>query len=102
MTNESFPVYQAVEWQCRYVEPVTNLCCVLGLNHEGPHRMAGRCPHCGTREATENWCPEGMLGYVHGAYQRWCKHCVVEAQLDYCRKSAAIIPELEAKLKDLP
>ena len=105
MTNDSFPVYQAVEWQCRYVEPATKLCCVLGLNHEGPHRLAGKCERCGTRDATETWAPNGVLGYIHGAFQQWCHRCVVEAQLEHCRAAEALvrmIPQLEAQLKDLP
>lgn len=37
-----FPVYQCVEWQCRYVAE-DKRCCVLPLNHEGEHQLA--CCH---------------------------------------------------------
>ena len=40
MPVTSFPVYQAVEWQCRHVDPETKLCCIRELNHDGDHRFA--------------------------------------------------------------
>jgi hypothetical protein len=42
-----------------------------------------------------------VLGYIHGAFQRWCTRCVVEVQLAHAQDVAARIPVLEAQLKEL-
>jgi hypothetical protein len=61
------------------------------------------CAHCQTREGTEVWADDGgALAYVHGFTQAWCKHCVLEAQLAYCRQMAARIPTLEVELAVYP
>ena len=38
----TFPVYQAQEWQCRYVFP-DRKCCGLPIGHSGEHAAA--CGH---------------------------------------------------------
>jgi len=59
------------------------------------------CPNCGRRPASENWVGEGgMLDYVHGFYQRWCKLCCLKAQLEYARKQVERIPDLEKQLAE--
>ena len=62
---------------------------------------AQRCQKCNSRPATDNWAPDGVMGYIHGAYARWCHRCVVEAQLDHARDAAKRIPALERKLEGL-
>lgn len=58
------------------------------------------CQNCHIRQATVNWLGEGStLDFVHGMFQRWCNICSLEAQLEYARKSAARIPELEKELE---
>jgi hypothetical protein len=60
------------------------------------------CAKCATRPATEWWTGEGgTLAAVHGFYEARCVQCCVEEQLEYARKLAATIPELEAKLIEL-
>lgn len=60
------------------------------------------CQNCGQREGTENWVGEGgTMAFIHGMHQCWCKICCCEAQLEYARKLAATIPELEVKLAAL-
>lgn len=67
------------------------------------YRTDGRCANCQTRPATVNWTGDaGTLAYSHGLYARWCERCATEAQLAHARKMAALIPELEKKLAELP
>lgn len=40
--KEGFEIYQAIEWQCRYVDPDTKLCCVRQKDHDGVHHLSGR------------------------------------------------------------
>lgn len=56
------------------------------------------CARCGLRPATETWT-ESAFAFAHGLFQRWCKRCVVEAQLAFAREVAARIPRLEAELE---
>jgi hypothetical protein len=58
------------------------------------------CAKCGEREATRIWT-ESALAHVHGMSERRCEQCVVEAQLEFCRKRAEAIPELERRLREL-
>lgn len=44
--REGFEIYQALEWQCRYVDPQTKLCCVRQKDHEGPHQLSGQGIRC--------------------------------------------------------
>lgn len=55
------------------------------------------CQNCKEREGTEIWS-EGSIAYVHGMYQRWCKVCVLSAQLEHAEKAVARIPELKKQL----
>jgi len=60
------------------------------------------CAKCKTRPATAWWTGEGgVLAAVHGFYEARCEYCCCEEQLEYARKLAATIPELEAKLAEL-
>ena len=60
------------------------------------------CQNCGKRPATQNWIGIGSTpDYVHGNFARWCELCCVEAQLEYARKAAERIPELEKRLEFL-
>lgn len=60
------------------------------------------CAKCGEREGTMDFVAEGgVLAYVHGMYQRWCRLCVVREQLAYAKARAADIPSLEAELAEL-
>lgn len=60
------------------------------------------CQNCKRRPAVLDWVGEGgALAYVHGMHVRWCQRCAWEAQLDYARKSALQIPDLENKLSAL-
>ena len=58
------------------------------------------CAKCRTRPGTEFWT-EGSIAFVHGAYQRWCKVCVLSTQLEFARELAAQIPALEAELENV-
>jgi len=60
------------------------------------------CQNCHKRKATTNWVGEGgVLDFAHGAYQRWCDYCSVEAQLKYAKKQAKQIPVLERRMERL-
>lgn len=58
------------------------------------------CQRCTKREATEVWT-EGAWAYVHGAYLRWCRRCVLEKQVEHARKIVADLPQMEAELAAL-
>lgn len=77
---------------------------LLGVTHGfqfGPPGD-GLCRNCRTREATQNWVGDGgFMAFAHGAYERWCERCCVEAQLASARERADAIPELETKLASL-
>jgi len=71
-------------------------------------KMAGKasfgelCQNCHKREATVDWVGEGgVLDWTHGLYKKWCKVCVLEAQLKYARKIARNIPKLVKAYKKL-
>jgi hypothetical protein len=59
------------------------------------------CQSCQTREGTETWVEEGVLGFVHGFSARWCKVCVLTAQIEHATKLAAKLPELQRRLDAL-
>ena len=60
------------------------------------------CAKCQKRPGTAWWAGEGgVIAIVHGFYEARCAYCCVEEQLEYARKLAATIPELEAKLAEL-
>lgn len=58
------------------------------------------CQKCHERPATETWS-EGSIAFVHGLFQRWCKRCVVAAQLAHAEEMAARLPSLRAELAAL-
>jgi hypothetical protein len=59
------------------------------------------CQNCGQRPATENWTSEGgSIAFVHGFYQRWCKVCCLQKQLERAHEMTAHIPELEKQLEE--
>lgn len=58
------------------------------------------CANCQERPGTEIWVSEGgVLAFVHGMSQKWCKPCVLRAQLEYAREAAGRIPQLELELR---
>lgn len=59
------------------------------------------CVKCKVRPATENW-GEGVIAFVHGIYERRCRRCCAEEQLEHARKMAEAIPILEAEIASLP
>ena len=60
------------------------------------------CDQCQERPGTEYWIGDaGALAFAHGFYRRWCRRCVVRAQLAHAREQAALIPALEAELHTL-
>jgi hypothetical protein len=60
------------------------------------------CANCGKRPATNNWVGEGTtLDLIHGNYVQWCEPCCAKASLEYARKQADRIPELEDWVKRL-
>jgi hypothetical protein len=58
------------------------------------------CQSCELREATQSFAQDEM-SFIHGMSQQWCDHCVISTQLDFARKSAERIPELEEALRKL-
>ena len=75
-----------------------------GIRVEGTFvpEPSGTCQNCGKRPGTTKWVGEGgTMALIHGMYSWWCGICCVEAQLDYARKQAALIPEREAELAKL-
>ncbi len=60
------------------------------------------CARCNSTEGTEKWVGDSVgLAFAHGAYEFWCKRCVVMAQLEHANQSVQRIPELEAELARL-
>lgn len=59
------------------------------------------CDLCKLRPGTEVWCESGVIGHIHGMSKRWCKRCVLEAQLKHSKMVASNIPELQALLDGL-
>ncbi len=59
------------------------------------------CQKCNQKPGTETWCAEGVMAFVHGMSQQWCKWCVNDEQLAFARKVAATIPELERRHAEL-
>jgi hypothetical protein len=58
------------------------------------------CANCNKRSGTVNWAGEGgALAAVHGLTVKWCKACVLEAQIDYAEKAAERLPRLRAELQ---
>jgi Zn ribbon nucleic-acid-binding protein len=58
------------------------------------------CQRCREREGTEIWSENGVFGYTHGLYGRWCPRCVTQAQLTHARQMAANVIALETKLTE--
>ena len=60
------------------------------------------CVHCQTGLATTHWVGDvGGLALSHGFYEYWCDRCMVTAQLEAARASAARIGDLEKRLASL-
>ena len=61
------------------------------------------CANCNMRKGTERW--GGTFDSITlartGWHQMWCMRCVLSAQLEYAKKLAATIPELERQLAEL-
>lgn len=63
--------------------------------------MRGDCEKCFSRPATENFTMGGALDFVHGMFERWCRRCVIEAQIANCEEAAARLPNLYDELATL-
>lgn len=62
-------------------------------------RAGQKCNNCDEHEAVGKWIGGGgVLGYTHGHWWWWCKCCMVTAQLEYAKKQAEAIPDLEKTL----
>jgi len=60
----------------------------------------GMCQHCHKRKATDTWVGEGsMMDAIHGAFQYWCKLCVLKAQVAYAEKHVGDLARLRKELK---
>jgi hypothetical protein len=69
----------------------------IGL--EAWRSLQGLCGECGG-PGTIKWGQSVQV--ARGHYTLRCERCVLTAQLEHARESAAAIPELEAKLASLP
>ena len=68
-----------------------------------PHCAATVCENCGKEPSTENWGGENdsvSLARNPRLTQRWCKRCVLTAQIAYAKKLTPI-SELERQLAAL-
>lgn len=64
--------------------------------------LSDLCRNCEERPGLETWVGDGgVMSYVHGGGEPWCKKCCIEAQLKHAREMATKIPELEAELQAL-
>lgn len=60
------------------------------------------CANCKTREGSLTWVGEGgAWAYIHGGGALWCEQCVLEAQVEYAEKIAALLPERKRRLIEL-
>lgn len=52
-----------------------------------------KCANCNKREGSDVYVGNsGMMGYVHGFYQIWCKKCIYEAQIEFLENELKRIP----------
>lgn len=66
-------------------------------------RAEWECANCHIRPGTVDWVGEnGMAGYIHGWFEKWCERCVLEAQIAYAELRAASLPGLRERLEELP
>lgn len=57
------------------------------------------CGNCGEHRATDIWLGEGSsLDWSHGHYEKWCRCCALDAQLEYAREMARKIYVLREQL----
>lgn len=68
--------------------------------HSLDQPVSGPCEHCYVHEATDRFAYEGGggLALVHGAFQFWCRCCVLKAQVEHAEKAAARLEALRAEL----
>jgi len=60
------------------------------------------CEHCHKRKGTVRWVGDtGVMGWIHGMSQWWCKRCVLEAQIKYAEEHKDDLKNLQAELKKL-
>ena len=60
------------------------------------------CQHCHKRKATIQWVGTGgMMDALHGAFEMWCKRCVLVAQIAYAEEHKFDLENLKKELADL-
>jgi len=60
------------------------------------------CQNCHKRKTTVTYVGEGgMLDFIHGMYERLCKHCCLEKQIKYAEKHKNDLKRFKKELKDL-
>lgn len=64
------------------------------------HIPASWCGHCKTRRATDIYS-EGVVAYIHGQYEGWCKRCLLEKQYKTIVDSITNLPSIIEELKNL-
>ena|SRR5437016_2424084 len=75
---------------------------VPGYRERKQWRIQGLCEHCGKHPSTIRWVGVGSsLDLVHGLYEMWCETCVTRAQLEFAKKAAERVSELQVKLREL-
>lgn len=65
-----------------------------------PPKPGCMCETCKTRQATK-WLTEGAIAMVHGCATPICEICILTDWIAHAKERAAMIPEMEAKLKSL-
>jgi hypothetical protein len=73
----------------------------LAADHTPAQRPApgAICAHCKTRPATTVWVGDGgVMAFIHGAGEDWCRRCVLEAQLAHAQAMEQQIPVLRREL----
>ena len=59
-----------------------------------------KCQNCHKREGTVRWVGDtGVMGWIHGMSQWWCKQCCLKESLKYAKHQAKRIVKLEKQLK---
>ena len=60
------------------------------------------CQNCHKRKAVTHWVGEGgMLDFIHGQYEMWCKKCCVLKQLEYAKEHKNDLKRFKKELRDL-
>lgn len=60
-----------------------------------------KCAKCHEREGTQKFGESGTM-IARGFYEMWCERCVLLTQIEHAEQRAAVLPELRARLAELP